>query len=72
MTFDRFDICDAYYLYATQYHGGQGSKEYKIHKVLHRIKYRPSMMLNDEDDLSDNAREIYNNLVSGARGIRDR
>ena len=30
MYFDRFDICEAYYCYASDYHEGQFSKIYEI------------------------------------------
>lgn len=63
--FDRFDVCEAWYLYATHYHGGQGSEEYRIFSRLARIRFRPSPMISVER-LSENAREIFDGLVSRA------
>lgn len=63
MYFDRFDICEAYYLYAMLYHRGQWSEEYKIFGRLHNIKYKPSRILKDHTSLTENSVEIYDNLV---------
>lgn len=60
--FNRFDICEAYYVFAMLYHGGQWSKEYRIFGRLQRIKYEPRN-LNDERDLNENAKEIFLKLV---------
>lgn len=65
--FDRFDICEAYYLYATLYHGGQWSKEYQIFGRLEKIKFRARPSLCNEDDLEENARAIFDQLVE--RGV---
>jgi len=63
MYFDRFDICEAYYLYFCDYHGGQGSREYaRLSRMTHYFKPRPS--LSQPEDLSENGREIYYQLVS--------
>ena len=66
MYFDKFDICEAWYLYAADYHCGQWSKEYAIFGRLHNIQFKPSPLLSFES-LSDNGKEIYNNLVNGSR-----
>lgn len=63
MQFDRFDICEAYYLFATHYHGGQFSKEYQIFGRLARFAFQPSHSLSVET-LSENGREIYRALVA--------
>lgn len=63
MYFDQFDICDAFYVFATLYHGGQFSEEYRIFGRLEKIGYQPTDTLN-EDTLSDNARVIYDKLVT--------
>lgn len=63
MYFDRFDICDAYYLFASHYHEGQGSKLYQVFGRLAKINYTPSPLLKLES-LSDNGRMIYDNLVA--------
>lgn len=63
MYFNRFDICDAYYIFAANYHGGQFSKEYRYFGRLENCRYRPAPSLSEET-LSENAKEIYDNLVS--------
>lgn len=60
----RFDICEAYYVYAMLNHQGQNSRAYKIFGRLARIGFNPSPLLNDEHDLEEPAREIYDRLVS--------
>jgi hypothetical protein len=58
MYFDRFDICEAYFLALSHCHGGQWSREYaRLCKLMSYFK--PSPMLSIET-LSDNGREIYN------------
>ena len=71
MYFDRFDICEAYFVYAMLYHEGQFSKEYAIFGRLERIGFRASPLLNDENDLNENAREIFERLVNGDSEVRD-
>ncbi len=61
--FDRFDICEAFYVYAMLYHGGQFTRLYRVFGRLHKLGFSPSPMLRDEDSLSDNAREIFDSLV---------
>ena len=57
MYFDRFDICEAYFLALSHCHGGQWSVEYaRLCKLMSYFK--PSPMLSVET-LSDNGREIY-------------
>lgn len=62
MYFDRFDICEAYYLFAAHWHGGQSSKEYRIFGRLDKIKFKARDSLSVET-LSDNGLAIYTNLV---------
>ena len=62
MRWDRFDICEAYYLYAVNYHRGQYSREYKIFGRLIMMGFKPGIFLNVAI-LSPNARAIYDNLV---------
>jgi len=71
MYFDRFDICEAYFVYAMLYHSGQWSKEYAIFGRLNRMGFKASPLLRDENDLSENGREIFNALVNGDREVRD-
>mgnify|MGYP006971772087 FL=1 len=57
MQFNRFDICEAYYLALTHCHGGQWSREYR--RLCQMQKYfKPSPTLSVET-LTDNSREIY-------------
>jgi len=63
MTWDRFDICEAYWCFAADWHGGQWSPEYAIFGRLYRMQFRPPMDLS-YDSLTENSKEIYNNLVS--------
>ena len=64
MYFDRFDIVEAHYLFYSQYHEGQFSDGYrKLSRIL--SYYRPGLMgWSDENDLNENARAIYDNLVA--------
>lgn len=55
--FDRFDICDAYYLALSHCHGGQWSREYARLSRM-RAYFRPSPFLSVEN-LNENARAIY-------------
>jgi len=55
--FDRFDICEAYYLALSHCHGGQWSREYaRLCCMADYFRPRPTLAV---DTLSDNAREIY-------------
>jgi hypothetical protein len=57
MYFDRFDICEAWYLWLSHNHGGQWSSEYeRLCALLEWFTPSPLLTL---DRLSDNAREIY-------------
>jgi len=61
--FDRYDVCDAYYLYAALYHGGQWTLDYEIFGRLHAIGYKPNRTLSVET-LGSNARLIFDELVA--------
>ena len=65
MYFDRFDICAAYRMYAIDYHDGQWSKLYSIIGKIHNMGYKPGLweLLHGYYGLSDNAKEIYQQLV---------
>ncbi len=64
MEFNRFDILQAYYLYGSEYHSGQGSKEYAyIGRVLN-TGFQPGAWGMSYDSLSDNGKAIYDNLVA--------
>jgi hypothetical protein len=58
MHFDRFDICEAYYLALSHCHGGQTSREYMRLCKMRRY-FTPSPLLSQET-MTTNAREIYN------------
>ncbi len=60
MYYDRFDIAEAYYLWLADNHGGQWSPKYRRLSRMTRY-YRPRLSLS-LDTLSDNAREIYDNI----------
>lgn len=64
MYFDRFDICEAYYAFATDYHSGQRSPEYAILGRLQRMGYRPGFGGVTYTSLTENGKAIYNNLVA--------
>lgn len=61
MYFDRFDVCEAWYLFLSNYHWGQGSSFYQRLSKMSEY-FSPSPMLRYET-LSDNGRVIYDNLV---------
>ena len=59
---DRFAILQAYYLFGSHYHGGQGTKEYAYMGRVLRCGLGgklPSKL----QDLDDESRPIYNQLV---------
>ena len=65
MYFDRFDIVQAHRLFYTLYHEGQWSDGYrKLSKI--DSYYTPGLtdMWGTPEDLNDNARAIYDNLVA--------
>ncbi len=59
MYFDRFDICEAWYLALLHCHNGLRSREYaRLCKLTRSGFFNPSPMLSVES-LNENAREIY-------------
>ncbi len=60
--FDRFDVCEAAYLYATHYHGGQWSELYKVFGRLHNLGFKPALCTS-MGSLEENARAIYDGMV---------
>ena len=74
--FDRFDICQAYYLFAYGYHHGGDTSDW-IFNRLHRLRYIPNVFLGCSDQpnmglSTRNAADIYNNLImyhSDAGGV---
>lgn len=63
MYFDRYDITDAYYLFFTHCYNGMGCWMYKRLCKMRKY-YKPSPLLNNEDDLTENGRAIYDTLVA--------
>jgi len=61
--FDRFDICEAWFCFACDWHGGQNTPEYKIFGRLANIRFRPSPAL-CFDTLETNGKRIYRDLVA--------
>ena len=61
MYFDRFDICEAWYLALSHCHSGQWSAEYSRLSSLTEF-FNPSPMLCVES-LSENGLEIYQDAV---------
>lgn len=60
MYYDRFDICEAWYLWLCDNHGGQWSPEYRrLSRMLKYFRPRPSL---EVDTLSENGRAIFENL----------
>ena len=66
---NRFDICEAWYLFAVDWHAGQGSATYAIVGRLDRIGFRPSPILSTRS-LSPNGRLILTGLIRAARASR--
>jgi len=70
MYFDRFDICEAHFMFAMLWAGGMGCPIYWKFAQLDRIGYRPGLLLSHPRDLNENAREIYRQLVVDHCGIK--
>ena len=65
--FNRFDICEAAYLFATFNHQGQWSPEYKIFGRLARIGFKPSPLLSLET-ASDEVIDCYYRFAKHYKG----
>ncbi len=59
--FNRFDICEAAYVFASLWHGGQDSEIYTIFGRLQNLDFHPAMDLGLES-LSPNGKLIYENF----------
>ena len=66
---NRFDVCEAWYLFACDWHEGQGSATYAIFGRLDRLGFRPSPILSTRS-LSPNGRLILAGLIRAARASR--
>jgi len=62
-TFNRFDICEAWYQYAVDWHNGLFSRSYEIFGRLDNMRFKMSPLHNNYDDLTENGKLIYENLV---------
>jgi hypothetical protein len=66
-TWDRFDICEAHYLYARHYERG-GDTRRRDFTRLHRLGFKPgaSLVVHDEPGqaLTENGEAIYHLLVA--------
>lgn len=68
---DRFDICEAYYLYMVfwningvteRYHSRK--RKITISQQLHNVGFKPAPSgLADVEDLTENGQNIYNGLI---------
>jgi len=69
-SFNRYDICEAHYLFARHFHVG-GDTAASDFERLNRIKYKPGLSLTKSDDpdeaLTENGREIYRELAESER-----
>jgi hypothetical protein len=60
---NRFDICEAWYLALCEWHAGMGSPEYRrMCKLTRAGMFRPAPNLSPET-LSENGQEIYRELT---------
>lgn len=69
---DRFDICRAWYAFASEWHNGQWSPEYAIFGRLARLGFRMGSysghpLPKHESGENDNARYILAQLIRRAR-----
>ena len=69
MYYDSLDICEAHYLFASLFHGGQGCAIYAKFGQLDRLRFKPSPILSKPADLNPNAKEIFRSLVVKHCGI---
>lgn len=60
--FDRFDILSAYYLYGSEYHSGQFSKEYAYMGRAMNCGFNPGPSFSYKS-LTENGQMIYDKLV---------
>jgi hypothetical protein len=64
--FDRFDICNAYFMYSILW--GHDSYTNGIQSRLRRIGYRPARSEEYLEGMSENAKAIYGALVRRHQG----
>lgn len=70
MYWNRFDICEAWYLALSHYHGGQCSPEYlRLCKLLGYFKPAPTLSIESlKRDENENALAIYYNACNTMGG----
>lgn len=61
MYFDRFDICEAFYVYSYECSFVRASM---IRARLYKCKFNSRPSLRGREDLTDNGRAIYDALMS--------
>ena len=67
--FDRFDVVEAWYVFLCQWHDGRGKGRYSYGRLSKLFTYfKPGCHLNSEEDLTDNGRAIYDQLVAKQEG----
>jgi hypothetical protein len=59
----RFDVAEAYYVFAMRHHRGQGSSEYRIFGRLQKMGFKPRPSLSAPKDLEPCAKRVYDRLV---------
>ena len=67
MFFDRFDICEAWWVFLAEYHSGvngPGFAPYNRLSQLAHVDFNPGPGINTRDDLTDNGQAIYDDLVA--------
>jgi len=72
MYFDRFDICEAWWVFLAEYHSGvngPGFAPYNRFSQLAHVGFKPSPCLDGRDNLTENGQAIYDDLV--ARWVRE-
>jgi hypothetical protein len=64
--FDRFDIVSAHYCFCALHYAGQWCPLYRrlCKIIISKIGFRPGMFAADPDSLTENAREIYDQLAT--------
>lgn len=64
MYYDRFDIVEAHYAFAVDYHSGQWSELYERQCRISRY-FSPGASWSGYESLTDNGRAIYHQLIEG-------
>jgi len=65
-TWNRTDICQAWWLYSVLWHGGMSTPEYRITSRINAMgMFNPDSMWIDIEALNDNTKLIYARLVTG-------